>query len=340
VRLVEYRPEHWEALAAAAPRFGKNSALAHRPFVDYYYATRPWSRLYLLEGETGEIEGTLGIDEMRFDAAGRELRLGFGNNFNALKQGAGGYLFLKWMKSAGAGIVFGGSAQTHQITRSRNWSYAPDVPTYVLNPDYTASSDDPAWRVAAKAVVRRVRRRRLGRFASRVAAGVREAVTVLEEHDYTADLIPEPSPFSFRFAPPLDYLSWRYDTRLRFVCYRLFRILRRGRAAGYVVIQDSPQRLIVSHCDGSDAETLAQGVLLALLRVGENDPSPRSVLLTSLHQAMRPVYEAFGFALAGTRPLAIGTLKGGLEFPPDASSFLVNLDWGDNGLRSPFLDQS
>ncbi len=340
MRLVAYRPEHWEALAAAAGRFGKNSALAHRPFVDYYYTTQPWSRLYLLEGEGGEIEGTLGIDAMRFEADGRELRLGFGNNFNALKPGAGGYLFLQWMKTAGAGIVFGGSAQTHKITRSRNWSYAPDVPTYVLNPDYAASPEDPAWRVAAKTVLRRVRRQRLGRLAKRVPAGVREAVSVHEEHDYTADLVPERSPFSFRFAPPLDYLSWRYATRLRFVRYRLFRILRRGTTAGYVVIQDSPRRLIVSHCDGSDAETLAHGVLLALLSVGENDKPPRSVLLCSLHPAMRCVFEAFGFTRAGARPLAIGTLKGGLEFPPDAERFLVNLDWGDNGLRLPFLEQA
>ena len=153
------------------------------------------------------------------------------------------------------------------------------------------------------------------------AAGVREAVTVLEEHDYTADLMPEPSPFSFRFAPPLDYLSWRYDTRLGFVRYRLFRILRRGRAAGYVVIQDSPQRLIVSHCDGSDAETLAQGVLLALLQRRRERRRGRAACCSrACTQAMRPIYEAFGFSLAGARPLAIGTLKGGLELPADASA--------------------
>ena len=284
MRLVEYRPEHWEALAAAAPRFGRNSALAHRPFVDYYYATRPWSRLYLLEGEAGEIKGTLGIDEMRFDAAGRELLLGFGNNFNALKPGAGGYLFLKWMKSAGAGIVFGGSApEAHQITRSRNWSYAPDVPTYVLNPDYAASSDDPAWRMAAKAVVRRVRRQRLGRFASRVAAGVREGAVreVLEEHDYTADLMPEePSPFSFRLAPPLNYLSWRYDTRLSFVRYRLFRILRRGRAAGYVVIQDSPAASSSPTAMVAMPRRSPRACCWRWPASARTDPSPRSVLLT------------------------------------------------------------
>jgi hypothetical protein len=339
VRLVEYRPEHWEALAAAAASFGKNSALAHRPFVDYYYTTRPWSRLYLLEGESGEIEGTLGIDEMRFEASGRELKLGFGNNFNALKPGAGGYLFLQWMKSTNAGIVFGGSPHTHKITRSRHWSYTPAVPTYVLNPDYATSSDDPTWRVAAKAVLRRVRRRRLGRFANRVTAAVREEIAVREERDYATALLPQQSPFPFRFAPPLDYLSWRYDTRLTFVRYRLFRILRRGTPAGYVVIQDSARRLIVSHCDGSDAETLAQGVLLALLSVGENDAEPRAVLLTSLHEAMQAIYEAFGFCRAGVRPLAIGTLKGGLDLPANTQHFLVNLDWGDNGLRSPFLDQ-
>jgi len=340
VRLVEYRPEHWDALAAAAPSLGKNSALGHRPFVDYYYTTRPWSRLYLLEGEGGGIEGTLGIDEMRFEARGRELKLGFGNNFNALKPGAGGYLFLQWMKTAGAGIVFGGSPHTHKIMRSRNWSYAPDVPTYVLNPDYAASSDDPIWRVAAKAVLRRARRCLIGRLANRVTTSVRDEVAVHEEQDYTSGLIPAQSPFPFRFAPPLDCLSWRYDTRLSFARYRLFRILRRGASAGYVVIQDSPQRLIVSHCDGSDAETLAQGVLLAILSVGANDAAPRAVLLTSLHQAMQPIYEGFGFSRAGTRPLAIGTLKGGLELPADTRHFLVNLDWGDNGLRAPFLDQA
>ncbi len=340
MRLVEYRPEHFEALKAASPAFGRNSALAHRPFVDHYYTTQDWCRLFLLFGDDERVEGSIGIDRMRFEADGRELFLGFATNFYALQPGAGGLLFMQWMKRAGAGIVFGGSADTHKITRARNWAYAPEVPTYVLNPPYAPRPGEAAWRRAAKTLLRRVARRPLPAFATRLAAGVRDVLAVREEHEYVDGLAPATSAFPFRFAPDLDYLRWRYDLRLPFVRYRLFRILRRGAPAGFVVINDSPSRLIVAHGDADDALALAQGMLLAALEVGAADVAPRTVILTSLNTAMQRVFEGFGFRREGARPLAVGTLKGPIALPADASSYLVNLDWGDNGLRRPFLDEA
>jgi hypothetical protein len=338
VRLVEYRPEHFEALRAAAPAFGASSTLGHRSFVDYYYATRPWSRLFLLFGENEQVDGTIGIEQMRFEAQGRELSLGFGNNFNALTPGAGGLLFMQWLKTAGAGIVFGGSPHTHKITRSRKWTYAPDVPLLTLNPDYAPARHETTLRRAAKTAMR-LTRRPLGAFAARVSADVRESLVVREETAYGADLLPATSPFVFRFAPSLEQLAWRYATRLAFTRYRLFRILRRDASVGFLVINDSPTRLIVAHGDADDAATLAHASLLAILHCGADDTRPRSVLVASLHDAMRPIFEAFGFKATGTRALAVGTLKGPLELPADYGRYLVNFDWGDNGLRRPFLDQ-
>lgn len=338
MRLVEYRPGHFEALRTAAPAFGASSTLGHRSFVDHYYATRPWSRLFLLLGENDRVDGTIGIEQMRFEAAGRELSLGFGNNFNALTPGAGGLLFMQWLKTAKAGIVFGGSPHTHKITRSRQWTYAPDVPMLTLNPDYAPARDEGALKSAAKAVLRSVARRPLGRFADRLGKEY-AGLAVREETDFTADLLPAASPFVFRFAPSLEHLAWRYDTRLPFTRYRLFRILRADASAGFVVINDSPTRLIVAHGDADDAATLARASVLAVLQVGRDDRDARSVLATSLHDVMRPIFESFGFKATGTRALAVGTLKGALELPADHGRYLVNFDWGDNGLRRPFLDQ-
>ena len=337
MRLVQYTPEHFEALQAAAPAFGASSTLGHRSFVDGYYATRPWSRLFLLFNEDGKLDGTIGLEQMRFEADGRELVLGFGNNFNALTPGAGGLLFMHWLKSSGAGIVFGGSPHTHKITRARQWTYAPDVPVLTLNPDYAPARDEGVLKGAAKAVLRTVTRRPLGRFADRIGPEY-AGLEVHEETRYTDDLRPKRSPFALRFAPSLEHLAWRYDTGLAFTRYRLFRILRGGASVGYVVINDSPARLIVAHADADDAPTLARAMLLAILAVGRDDREPRSALLTTLHTAMRPVFEAFGFKQTGTRSLAFGTLKGALAVPADYDHYGVDFDWGDNGLRRPFRD--
>ena len=85
-----------------------------------------------------------------------------------------------------------------------------------------------------------------------------------EEHAYTEDLFPRTSPFTFRFAPDLDHLAWRYALNLSFVRYRLFRIVVRGVSTGYVILNETPSRLMVAQCDANDPTTLVHGILLSL----------------------------------------------------------------------------
>jgi hypothetical protein len=125
------------------------------------------------------------------------------------------------------------------------------------------------------------------------------------------------------------------------VKYRVFRILKGGHSAGYVVLNESPRELIVAHCDGTDPKTIAYGVLLSLLQASREDRGPRTALLSSSHPMMQEIYQHFGFRSEHSRrPFALGTLTGPSDIEPDTSNWLVNFDWGDNGLRLPFLDES
>jgi hypothetical protein len=338
--LVPYTPDAFDSLRVAASRLRVKS-LAHRPFVDYYYAHNPWCDLCLLQDEDGSVSGTIGVDRMTFAAGERSFTLGFGSNYHTARSGSGGYLFLHWMKAAPFGLVFGGSEHTHRILRGQRWTYFPGVRTYVLNEAPSESPGEPAWRRWAKRFVAGLRRVDLASLERRIPREVRARVSVHEAKRFTEDMLPHSSPFSFRFAPGLDYLRWRYHTGLSFVRYRLFRIETAGRTSGYVVLNESPGRLLVAQCDGEEARTLAWGVLLSLAQATERDTRYREVLLTCSHAEMRQTYQRAGFRPRGAeRPSAIGSRRGPVDLPRDSSRWLINLDWGDNGLRAPFLDQS
>ena len=256
MRLTEYTPDAFDALRAAAERLGV-AGLRHRPFVDHYYAGNPWCKLHLLTAADGSVAGAIGVDSMRFAAGDRRMTLGFATNFHAAQPGAGGYLYLHWMKTSPFGLVFGGSEDTHRILRRQGWTYFPRVKTLVLNRAYAARPGESAWRRLAKRVLTRFRRRPADRFAARVPALAVERITVHEEDRFTEDMPPRTSPFAFRFAPEVDYLNWRYRTGLSFVRYRVFRVRTEGRTSGYVVLNDAPDRLAVAQCDGESATDLA-----------------------------------------------------------------------------------
>ncbi len=340
VRLIEYTPDLFGALRAAAERLGVAS-LRHRPFVDYYYTDNPWCKLHLLTAADGAVAGMIGVDSMRFVADGRPLRLGFATNFHAAQPGAGGYLYLHWMKSSPFGLVFGGSEDTHRILHRQGWTYFPGVKTLVLNRPYAARPGESVWRRLAKRVLTRFRRTPAARFAARVPPFVAERITVHEEDRFADDMLPRTSPFSFRFAPELEYLQWRYRTGLSFVRYRLFRVRTDGRTSGYVVLNDGPHRIAVAHCDGESPCELAYGVLRSLVAATEWDRGIREILLTCAHAEMGRIYRHFGFRSAGAdRPFAVGSRRGPVDLAADPSRWLINFDWGDNGLRAPFLDQN
>jgi hypothetical protein len=339
VRLAEYTPAGFDSLRAAAERLRVRS-LCHRPFVDYYYTGNPWCCLYLLRQDGGAIAGTLGIDRMQF-AAGKQLRtLAFATNYHAAQPGAGGYLYLHWLKSSDVGLVFGGSADTHKIIRQQRWTYFPGVKTYVLNRPYRPSPRESLWRRWAKVILANVPRASVAARALLLPGEVVERISVEEEGCLTEDMLPATSPFSFRFAPSLEYANWRYRTGLSFVHYRVFRVRTVGRTSGYVILNESPEKVIVAHCDGEEPAAVAYGVLLSLQAVMGRDTRVREVVLTSSHPEMQRVYRRFGFRASRTDgSLAVGSRRGPVDLPADTSHWLVNFDWGDNGLRAPFLDQ-
>jgi hypothetical protein len=339
--IVEYTPQHFEALRKFAEGTGEKVGLAHRPFVDYYYATQDWCRLYLYVANGGNILATYGVDRMRFEYDGREMMIGFGGNYYSIQPGIGGILFVHWHNLCPVGLVYGGSTDTHKMIAARKWKNYKGVRVHVLNKPYDPYAGEGMLRVAAKSVARRFTRSKLSHYASHISAEVRRKVSIHEEKKFTDDLLPRESPFVFRFAPTAEYLNWRYKTSLSFVQYRLFRVLDCGRTAGYVVINESPERLIVAHCDGTNAWTLAQAALLSILHVGQEDQEPRTVILSICHPEMREIFQRFGFHPEHEdRPFCIGTLRGPVEIADDTSRWLINYDWGDNGLRPLFLDQA
>ncbi len=340
MRIEPYRPTHYDQLARAARAFDQSNSLSHRPFVDHYFTGQEWCRLYLAQDSEGAVLATQGLEHMPFVIDGRPVQVTFTSNFHSLRPGAGAVLFLKLVESCPLALVLGGTEDTHRILRRRAWSYFTGVRLYVLNRQYEVHDSDPRWRRLAKNMMDRAVRVMLPSFASRVPSDIRARLTVREEADYREDMLPEQSPFPVRFAPPVEYLRWRYGIGLSFVRYRVFTILDRGRQIGFVVLNDHPDRLIVAHSDGEHASLLAYGTVLAVMEASAHDRRPRSAALLSSHPTMQRIFEQLGFrALGQPRQLALGGRGEALPQGPDASGWLVNLDWGDNGLRAPFLDQ-
>jgi len=339
MKLIEYTPEQAPLLRQTVGHKNPFSSLLHPPFVDYYYTTNRCCRLYLIMLEDGTVGAILGLERLRFEWNGRELELGFGSNFCSVRPGVGGVLFMHWLKSCQGGVVFGGSEETHRIIHQQKWTYYPGVKSYRLNRSYPSYHGEAKWRSVAKSA-REWICLRLARYATRIPA-IAAATTVHEEVHYDRTLLPSSSPFSFRFAPTLEYLAWRYNTGLSFVRYRLFRILQDGATRGYVVLNDQPHRLLIAQCDGDDPAVLSYGVLLSVLKASRDHGVPREVVLTCCHPVMRRIYERFGFVdSAEERPFALGSLRREVDLPAtDTSNWHINIDVGDNGLRAPFLDQ-
>ena len=267
--------------------------------------------------------------------------IGAGSSFYSARAGIGAILFVHSLKTCPIGLVYGGSEDTHRIIRGRNWAYYDGIQEFILNKPYGPYPSESRWRVALKSILRHTRRAKLSAYSSRIPREVRKTIVVREEKEYSRDLLPRDSPFRFRFAPTLGYLNWRYKTGLSFVKYRIFQMFKDGHSAGYVVLNESRHELIIAHCDGIDPKTIAYGVLLSLLQAGREDREPRAALLSSSHPMMQQIFQHFGFRLERPhRPFAVGTLNGPSDIGPDTSNWLVNFDWGDNGLRPPFLDES
>jgi hypothetical protein len=342
VPIVEYTPDLWDLLQDAVSRLQGIINLSHRPFVDYYYATRASCKLFLWRADDGRVLGTLGREVMPFLYQGRPIGIRVGSNWYSLRRGVGGEIvqFLgRSSPSTTVGLMFTGSQDSVNILQHYDFVFVSGIKAYSMNSEVLAQPGEPKWKSSARKV-RRLVRRPAPRLASRFPAEETLGVTVREEHAYTEDLLPRSSPFVFRFAPGAEYLAWRYNLSLSFVRYRLFRVISRGASIGYVILNESPERIFVAQCDGEDPSALAHGILLSLAELERESGAIRAVYLTCSAPQMQTVFERAGLKGQGADlPFAFRRDQWPFETSLDASSWLVNYDWGDNGLRSPFLDE-
>jgi hypothetical protein len=338
--IVEYTPALFEDLRKMVSKVTGVVNLAHRPFVDYYYATRDACKLYLYYSESGEVLGTLGRELARFEYNSREVNLRIASNWYSLRIGIGGKLLIHSVQSNpdSVALTFTGSRDTIDILTRQKWIFMPGVRGYFLNNPFRLRPSEPFWRKTVKSVLRSVTRRKIASFAARIPAHISAEIIVREEFSYGPDLLPVKSAFRFRLAPDADYLNWRYNLSLSFMRYRLFRIRRRETTCGYVILSDFPEKIIVAQCDAEDASTLAYGVLLSILEAGRTDARPRTVFLACSHQEMKNIFVDFGFRpqRGGDMPFAFRRQPPQVETSLGTHDWLVNFDWGDNGVRAPF----
>jgi len=338
--IIKYNPDHFQELQKMVDKLEIISSFSHRPFVDYYYTTSDWCDLFLYMDSKNEIVGTLGIDKLRFEINSRKMIIGFSNNFYSLNPGPGGILFINWLKTCSHGGVLGGSKDFHRIISRQKWVYYKGIKTLLLNQKRRYIRDEALWRKGAKLLLNLSGNKKIAKLSSRIPDSIRKKLSLEEVEKFKEDMVQIPSPFVFRFSPTLDYLNWRYNTHLSFVRYRIFKILVSGELAGFAVFNESPKKILLSHCDGSSPSMLGYGVLLALSKLDKDYKDQPEVDLLSCNPQMKKIFSFSGFReINEEKKFAIGTLKRRPDIPLNTSNWLVNIDWNDNGLRSPFLDQ-
>ncbi|GDX40245.1 hypothetical protein LBMAG21_05370 [Armatimonadota bacterium] len=338
--LVEYKPEHFELMEP----IGKRSvpALCHRAHTNYYYATSPHAKLYFSTDDYQSVKAIIAIEKMPFLFGENAVTVGFGHHWHSFQPGAGGLLFMHWVKSCQVPMEFGGSNEAHELVSKMKWEYFEGMNTYFLNPYYRARpNDSPVIKLAKWGWCRAAARPSLHKRIEQIRASTPKGLYIREESAYSEDLFPKTSPFAMRFNPDLEYLNWRYNLSLAFVKYRVFRLLISGETIGYVILNEQRKRIIVSQCDATDATALAYGVLMCVAEVGKNDSHRKEIGLVSSVPAMQEIYAKFGFVTSSrfARRFALGLQRIKFDIPRDTTQWLLNYDWGDVVFRPPFLDE-
>ena len=342
LNIIKYTHDRFNDLVNATNSFQQKTPLAHETFVKHYYTNNKWSHLYLLINKKENIIGTLGIEYMPFIYNGKEITLGFGSNYftNNNFPGSGAFLYLRWMKKCDFGIVFGGSREVHKIYRNQKWVYYHGTKVYTLNKVPIYYPNVPIWKSALNIIRSYIPKKKIDNCMSNMPTDGFKGLKLIKESKFSEDMIPAYSPFNFRFNPSAEYIQWRYAMDLPYVKYILYRIINSNYdTVGYVILNQSINRIIVSHCDGITPKLLVHGILLSLVETLKNNTSNPEIILASTHPEMQKYYSLFGFkSTYFNRPFAIGSSGKKPNINHDTSDWLINYDWGDNGLRYPFLD--
>jgi hypothetical protein len=341
MKIVQYKKGDTELLRQTASQLPLHHGLRFPSFVDHYYGEPDRATLLLMLNDEERVIGTLGYENTPFVTPAGECTLAVGSNFHAFESGAGGLLFLHWLKASDFGCVWGGNENTQRVVEHQKWTRYLGADTFQLNAAYAEVPGEVWWRHAAKTALRfSPRRTRIDERSREMLQRGGLNIKAVPEESFAEDLLPDSSQFAFRFKPTVEHLAWRYDTSLDFVRYRLFRILHNGESAGYVILNEQPGRTIVAQCDATDRWVLTQGIFAALAQACRGKGNGCGIVLTSSCEIMKPALEEFGFRRrANVRPLAIGGLGRQPEFGNYTGNWLINFDWGDNGLRAPFLGQ-
>lgn len=342
MKIVEYQAGDHQTLQQVCEQLPPVHGLRYADFVDHYYGASDFCRLHLMLDDADRCIGCVGVEKMPFETPSGPVTVGFGSNYHAFESGAGGILFLHWVRQCGLGVNFGGSPDAHRIIDHQKWTRYAGIETMHLNAAYAQSPDDAFWKRTAKNLLAHSPlRTRIDRRSLAIQSETERRVEVIPETRATADLLDFESPFAVRFAPDVDYFNWRYATNLSFARYHLLRIVADGDSSGYVVLSEQPNRVLVAHCDATSPEILSQGIIASLGSVCRGRLSGTGVVATTSHPVLKQTLLDFGFRTRRNgRGLAIGGLGKQPPFPADTSNWLINEDWGDNGLRAPFLGQS
>lgn len=341
MRIVEYQTGDHQTLKQVCEQLPSVHGLRYADFVDHYYGASDYCHLYLMCDDSDHCIGSVGVEKMPLETPAGPVTVGFGSNYYAFESGAGGILFLHWMRQCGLGLNFGGSPDAHRIIDHQKWTRYAGIETLHLNAAYAQSPGDAFWKRTAKHLLAQSPlRTRINRRAAAVLAGSASRIEVIPEDRATPDLLAFESPFDVRFAPDVDYLNWRYAADLSFAKYHLLRIVVDSESAGYVILNEQPNRVLIAHCDAASPEILARGIVASLGTVCSGRLSGTGVVATTSHPVLKQTLLDFGFKpRRQSRGLAIGGLGKQSPFPEDTSNWLINEDWGDNGLRAPFLGQ-
>lgn len=336
-----YEKGNHQVLREIAPQLPPHHSLRYPEFVDYYYGTNERCKLSFFLDPERRVKGVIGWEKMKFLYKGEERDVSYGSNFVSFVKGTGAYALTHWMKSADVTIVYGGTPAVHRIYKKhRKWTEYFGMEVFRINRAFLVNPIEDAWRRIAKRIVSRFRWKedvaaRIDDFFSRKPT----SIEVAEEQEYKEDIFPRQSSFELRFVPDIDHLSWRYDLHLPFTRYRLFRIVQDGETVGYVVINQGGGQVMVAHADAEGPEELAFGILKTFRKIFlEQGGRGLEFVLAAANPVMKNIFVTAGFKIIRPpRLFFAGNIKGDVPFDQETSGWLINIDWGDNGLRAPLL---
>jgi hypothetical protein len=342
LQIHQFKLEFYPALAEFAKAVHL-PVLFNHSFLEHYYLGQEWCRLFLaMDGP--KCIGMIGVDVLHFVTQTSTITAAFGTNFYSLQPGVGWMLWLKCMKQAEIGLVFGASQDTHRILQARKFEYYSGINLYRMNARFESYREDSAAKGIVKAGLRPWARKNLPDYASKSFLRRFADIQIVDRTDFSEEMMVRSSPFSFRLCPPLEYLQWRYNPRLDYVRYRIFQFFRSGQSIGFCVLNHGMSESMVVYSDGSDPELLAAGILKAIFLVGEEEDKYRKITLASSHPVMQALFVQQGFRLAEKNyPFAAGALKDAKNLG-DPGRWLLNFGMGDNDLRThmfwPIPDES